>query len=63
MRETVIAALDELPSTGITNVARANLYLNPVDEKGQTVRRKGRHPLPDIVVDRPCRCAAEEHGL
>lgn len=63
MREMMIAALDELAATGIRHIARANLYLNPVDEKGRIVTRVGRHPLADIDVPHPYRSAAEEHGL
>ena len=63
VREMVLAALDELAATGISHIARANLYVNPVDEKGRTVTRIGRHPLPDIDVPHPYRSAADEHGL
>jgi hypothetical protein len=62
-REMVIAALDELASVGITHITRANLYLNPVDEKGRTVTRIGRYPLPEIEVPHPYRSAADEHGV
>ena len=63
MREMVIAALDELAATGISHIARANLYVNPVDEKGRIVTHIGRQPLPDIDVPHPYRSAADEHGL
>jgi hypothetical protein len=63
-REMILAALDELAATGIRHIARANLYLNPVDEKGRPVTRLDRYrPLPDIDVPHPYRSAAEEHGL
>lgn len=62
-RAMVIDALDQAASTGITHIARANLYLNPVDEKGRIVTRIGRQPLPDIDVPHPYRSAADEHGL
>src|SRR6266851_8680827 len=52
-RAMVIDALDQAAAAGITHIARANLYINPVDEKGQTVNRVGRTPLPDIDVPHP----------
>ena len=63
VRAMVIDALDQLAATGITHIARANLYLNPVDAKGNIVNRVGRTPLPDIDVPHPYRSAADEHGL
>jgi len=63
MREMLLAALDELAATGVSHIARANLYVNPVDEKGKIVDRVGRRPLPDIDVPHPYRSAADEHGL
>jgi hypothetical protein len=62
-RAMIIDALDQAASTGITHIARANLYLNPVDEKGRIVTRVGREPLADIDVPHPYRSAADEHGL
>lgn len=62
-RAMVIAALDEAAATGITHIARANLYLNPVDAQGRIVTRVGREPLQDIDVPQPYRSAADEHGL
>src|SRR5262245_18636994 len=62
-RAMVIDALDQLAATGVTHIARANLYLNPVDAQGRIVNRVGRAPLPDIDVPHPYRSAAEEHGL
>jgi hypothetical protein len=63
-REMILAALDDLAATGIRHIARANLYLNPVDEKGRPVTRLDRYrPLPDIDVPHPYRSAADEHGL
>ena len=62
-RAMVIEALDEAAAAGISHIARANLYLNPVDEKGRIVNRVGRQPLPDIDVPHPYRSAADEHGL
>ena len=62
-RAMIIDALDQAAASGITHIARANLYLNPVDEKGRIVTRVGRQPLPDIDVPHPYRSAADEHGL
>ena len=62
-RAMMIDALHQMEATGITHIARANLYLNPVDEKGKIVDRVGRTPLPDLDIPRPYRCAADEHGL
>jgi hypothetical protein len=50
-------------ATGITHIARANLYLNPVDAQGRIVNRVGSTPLPDLDIPHPYRSAAEEHGL
>jgi len=62
-RAMVIDALDQAAAAGISHIARANLYLNPVDAQGRIVDRVGRHPLPDIDVPHPYRSAADEHGL
>jgi hypothetical protein len=62
-RDMVIEALHQTASTGITHIARANLYLNPVDEKGRVVDRIGRQPLPDLDIPHPYRSAADEFGL
>ncbi len=63
-REMILEALDQLGATGIKHIARANLYLNPVDERGRPLTRLDRHhPLPEIDVPHPYRSAAEEHGL
>ena len=62
-RAMMMDALHQMEATGITHIARANLYLSPVDEKGKTVNRVGSTPLPDLDIPRPYRSAAEEHGL
>ena len=62
-RDMVIEALHQTAATGITHIARANLYINPVDEKGHIVNRVGRTPLPDLDIPHPYRSAADEHGL
>jgi hypothetical protein len=62
-RAMVIAALDEAAATGITHIARDNLYLNPVDAQGQIVARSGHQPLPHIDVPPRNRNAADEHEL
>ena len=62
-RDMMIEALHQTAATGITHIARANLYYNPVDAKGNTVNRIGRALLPDFDVPAPYRSAAEEHGV
>jgi hypothetical protein len=62
-RIMVLQALAETAAAGVSHISRANLYFNPVDEKGRIVDRVGRTPLPDFDVPRPRRSAAEEHGL
>jgi hypothetical protein len=63
VRAMIIDALDQAAATGITHIARANLYLNPVDAQGRIVNRVGSTPLPDLDIPHPYRSAAEEHGL
>jgi len=62
-RAMMIEALDEAAAAGISHIARANVYLNPVDAQGRIVNRVGRTPLPDIDIPHPYRSAADEFGL
>jgi len=63
MRAMTIEALDEIAASGITHVRRGNLYVNPVDAKGNAVTRIGRHKLQDIAIAAPYSSAAEKYGL
>ena len=63
LRAMIIDALDQAERLGMTHISRANLYLNPVDSKGNVATVIDRQPLPDLDIKRPYRSAAEEHGL
>ena len=63
LRAMLMEAADQIEAAGITHVKPCNLYIPPVDAKGDPVVRVRGHELEDIVIPAPYRSAADEHGL
>lgn len=63
LRAMLHEAVDRLEALGLTHLRNANLYLTPVDAKGNQLTHIGASPIEDIAIERPYRSAAEEHGL
>ena len=63
LRAMLMEAADQIEAAGITHVKPCNLYVPPVDAKGDPIVRIRGHELEDIVIPAPYRSAADEHGL
>jgi hypothetical protein len=63
LREMMMLAADQLEAGGITHVKPCNLYINPVDARGEPIVRVLGEPLADVLIPEPYRSAADEHGL
>ncbi len=63
LRALANEAVDRIEATGIAHVKGCNLYVSPVDSKGQPIVRVHGAELEDIVIAAPYRSAADDHGL
>jgi len=63
LRAMAMEAVDHLEAAGITHVKPCNLYIPPVDAKGEPIVRVRGEALQDVVIPAPYRSAADEHGL
>lgn len=63
MRAMLMEAADQIEAAGITHVKPCNLYVTPVDEKGNPIVRVRGQALEDVTIPGPYRSAADEHGL
>lgn len=63
LRAMAMEAVDQLEAAGITHVKPCNLYIAPVNEKGEPIVRVRGEALKDVVIPAPYRSAADDHGL
>ena len=63
LRAMLMEAVDRMEADGITHVKPCNLYVPPVNEKGEPIVRVRGEALQDVVIPAPYRSGADEHGL
>ena len=63
LRAMANEAVEHIAVAGITHVKACNLYVAPVDPKGDPITRARGKPLEDILIHVPYRSAADDHGL
>jgi hypothetical protein len=63
LRALMMLAADRLEADGITHVKPCNLYINPVNARGEPIVRVRGEPLADVLISEPYQSAADEHGL
>jgi hypothetical protein len=61
-RQMMMLAADEMEAAGITHVKPCNLYVSPVDAKGNSITLVRGEPLENKTIAHPYRSAADEHG-